>query len=169
MIAVSDRQITITLKVRTWTEEISSSRKLTSKCPCSQALLFVGPTFHCTVLCIQLSFIFLFKRVFTTQKRWFRHTLYALGFCAIVENLAVIITVLSYCTPFNYHWNKNIKGHCYPYILVYLVGLCMNLVTDIAILATPIPIIWGLQMNSRSKKALTGIFLLGALYVSRGR
>lgn len=114
---------------------------------------------------IQLSFLFFYKRVFTPMKRWFKYTLYALGFCSIGENLAVIITVLCYCTPFNYYWNKSIKGHCPPFILIYLIGLILNLVTDIAILVAPIPIIWGLQMNARSKIALTGIFLLGGLYV----
>lgn len=110
----------------------------------------------------QLSILFLFKRLFTTQKRWFRNTLYALGAASIAQNLAIILTVMFYCVPFNYSWNKSIKGgHCYQFHVVYLIGLLLNLVTDIAILAAPIPIIWGLRLNAKSKKGLTGIFLLG--------
>lgn len=71
-----------------------------------------------------------------------------------------------YCVPFNYHWNKSIPGgHCYEFQVVYVIGLVLNLVTDIAILAAPVPIIWGLQMSPKSKKAVTGMFLLGGLYV----
>lgn len=71
-----------------------------------------------------------------------------------------------YCVPFNYSWNKSLKGgHCYQFSVVYVIGLVLNLVTDVAILVVPIPIIWGLQLNSKSKKALTGLFLLGGLYV----
>ncbi|MCJ1463320.1 hypothetical protein MMC07_001927 [Pseudocyphellaria aurata] len=127
-----------------------------------KGLLFAGPGFHLSILLIQLSFIFLYKRLFTLQRRWFKYTLYALGAFSIVQNLAIIITVLLYCAPFNYYWNKSIPGgHCYKFQTAYIIGLVLNLVTDIAILITPIPIIWGLQMSAKSKKAVTCLFLLG--------
>lgn len=144
------------------------NRKLTSEPFCYQALLFSGPGFHLNILLIQLSFVFLYKRLFTTHKPWFKYTLYVLGVFSIVQNLAVILTVMFYCAPFNYYWNKSIKGgRCYKFQVVYLIGLALNLITDTAILVIPLPIIWGLQMNSNSKKAITFIFLLGGLYVIR--
>lgn len=164
LIAVSEHQLSIIFKVRTWTDDIRSSPNLTCNSFCSQGLLFDGPGFHLSIALIQLSFLFLYKRIFTTQRTWFKYTIYALGVFSIIQNLAIIITVMFYCVPFNYSWNKSIKGgHCYEFSVVYLIGLLLNLVTDIAILVVPIPIIWGLQMSPKSKKAITGMFLLGGL------
>lgn len=166
LISVSDNELRNLFKVSNQTEKIRFGWNLISKFFCYQGLLFAGPGLHLCIGLIQLSFLFLYKRIFTTQRRWFKYTLYSLGIFAIVQNLCIIITMMCYCVPFNYNWNKSIPGgHCYKFQVVYFIGLILNLVTDFAILATPIPIIWGLQTSSKSKKALTAMFLLGGLYV----
>jgi hypothetical protein len=39
----------------------------------------------------------------------------------------------------------------------------LSFLGDLFILGMPLPMIWRLQMNRRSKIALTGIFMFGAL------
>ena len=41
----------------------------------------------------------------------------------------------------------------------------MNVLTDLIILFTPLPMIWGLQMQKAMKLQLMGIFSVGGLYV----
>jgi len=41
----------------------------------------------------------------------------------------------------------------------------LNLVTDISILLLPISVIWRLQIRKEQKVAISGIFILGSLYV----
>lgn len=42
----------------------------------------------------------------------------------------------------------------------------LNLVTDISILVLPISVVWRLQIRKEQKVAISGIFLLGSLWVS---
>lgn len=41
----------------------------------------------------------------------------------------------------------------------------INILTDVSILILPIPIVWHLQITKSQKLAVSGIFLMGGLYV----
>lgn len=112
----------------------------------------------------QISFLFLYKRVFTTAKPWFHQTLYVLGFFVIATCISCFFASLFFCTPFTYSWDKTIPGgHCNEVQNVYITHDVMTVVLDSCLVAAPIPIIWGLQMHTRAKLAVMGMFLLGSL------
>lgn len=117
------------------------------------------------VMLNQLSFLFLYNRVFTTMGRRFRIILYVLGVAVVVLCISCFFGAFFFCRPFTYTWNKNIPGHCYSVENVYVVHDVLNVVTDIGIVAFPVPIILGLQMNRGTKFAVIGMFLLGGLSV----
>ena len=58
-----------------------------------------------------------------------------------------------------------IMEHCTNTNALELSFAVTDVLTDILVLAIPIPIVWKLQISSANKFALTGIFLLGALSV----
>lgn len=78
--------------------------------------------------------------------------------------LSTFITAFVLCTPFAYNWNKLIVGgHCGNTHAYYLSTAIVNFLLDAAIVALPLPILWGLQMKTSRKIALTAIFSLGVM------
>lgn len=114
---------------------------------------------------IQLSFLFLYKRIFTTTIRWFTTSLYIIGLICIAICIAFFFSIIFECTPINYAWNKTIKGHCINISARYISADVLNLVVDIALVVLPIPLVWSLQMSVSTKLAVVGMFLLGGLSV----
>lgn len=78
----------------------------------------------------------------------------------------VIFVVSLACRPFEYNWDKSIPGgQCINQPLCYIFGSSFNVFTDIAILFLPLRGIWRLQLRNVQKFQLSGVFLLGSLYV----
>lgn len=73
---------------------------------------------------------------------------------------------LTVCAPIAYYYDRTIPGgSCKNQVISGTANAALSFVGDIAILILPLPMIWTLQMNIRRKLAVTGIFLLGSLYV----
>ena len=89
---------------------------------------------------------------------------YAIGGVTVAYWLSTVVTALLICRPFAYNWNKfTISGRCGNVPAYYLSTGIVNLIIDVAIIALPLPKLWGLQMKTSKKLALTAIFSLGAL------
>lgn len=114
----------------------------------------------------QLSLLFLYRRAFTLIEPWFKYVLYAIGVFCIASGIALFFAGLFHCIPFNHGWNPNVPGHCSIDIQpLYVTATVLNLAGDIGIVAAPIPLIWSIQMSLSTKFAVTGLFLLGGLWV----
>lgn len=71
------------------------------------------------------------------------------------------------CTPIAFYWDKAIKGGtCIDQDAFYRWNGVANLLIDFSILVLPMMMVWRLKLDIRSKITLTGVFLLGTLYVS---
>ncbi|KAK5164744.1 uncharacterized protein LTR77_009407 [Saxophila tyrrhenica] len=67
------------------------------------------------------------------------------------------------CHPVRYAWNRSIDGGCVETTPWWFSYAAINISTDVAILALPIPLINGLmRITKRQKMVLMGVFLLGA-------
>ncbi|MCJ1463353.1 hypothetical protein MMC07_001960 [Pseudocyphellaria aurata] len=126
-----------------------------------KAFVFEGPNFSIGVMLTQLSILFLYKRVFTTNTAWFRYTLYTLGFLSFGVNISVFFAILFACTPVSLSWDKTVPGHCYEVRPVYLVQTALIFVLDLFIVVAPMPLVWNLHTNLGTKGAVAGMFLLG--------
>lgn len=80
---------------------------------------------------------------------------------AISQLLVVIFT----CTPVDKFWNSDKPGHCIPDLPFWYINAAGNIATDIAIFAMPLPVLRKLQLRTKQKYFLIGIFSLGFLYV----
>lgn len=71
------------------------------------------------------------------------------------------------CNPIAFYWDKAIKGGtCIDQNAFYRWNGVANLLIDFSILVLPMMMVWRLKLDLRSKITLTGVFLLGTLYVS---
>ena len=76
-----------------------------------------------------------------------------------MERLAYAQTTVFQCTPVSYEWNKLIPGTCVNVPDFYRSYSPQNIVTDLLILALPIPTVWKLNASWPKKLGLTFIFL----------
>lgn len=113
----------------------------------------------------QISILFLYNRVFTSNVAWFKYTLYTLGFFTIALNISIFFAIVFSCSPFRYAWEKSISGHCYEVRPLYLAHTVLMFVLDMSIVAAPMPMVWNLHTTPGTKWAVTGLFLLGGLSV----
>lgn len=67
------------------------------------------------------------------------------------------------CTPLEKLWNPTLPGHCINFLGAIIGNAVPNIVTDILILALPMPLLWHLQTGYLQKIMLSGVFLLGGL------
>lgn len=76
------------------------------------------------------------------------------------------MATLMQCRPISSNWGTQPVelGNCLADInIMYEVAAFTNMVSDVAILILPFPVIWGLHMPRKHKLAVLGVFLTGAL------
>ncbi|KAL7944690.1 major facilitator superfamily domain-containing protein [Trichoderma barbatum] len=83
----------------------------------------------------------------------------------IVNVAGVVLTFMNIfqCTPVQAAWNANYGGStkCIPLLTEFICAAPVNIVTDLAILALPIPVLTGMRLPSRQKTILVFTFTLG--------
>lgn len=110
----------------------------------------------------KLAILCLYLRIFTT--RLYRRACYGIAVVIILNLIVGMILSLTICKPLAYRWDKTIPGgSCGDIMTGYRWISLPNLVTDVAMLILPLPVIWGLQIGRSRKIGLTLTFLLGSL------
>lgn len=65
------------------------------------------------------------------------------------------------CNPVSLAWDYELPGTCFHHH--WMESTIPHIITDVAILAIPIPVVWGLQMQLSQRLILCSIFSLGGL------
>ena len=116
---------------------------------------------------MKFSILLLYHRLFGIN-RWFRTALCVAGALTIMWWIAAFLDSMFECVPLQAIWDKSIRDPKCQDVRASALGTGIaNMILDIMFLTLPLPMIWKLQVTKRIKVSLTGIFLLGALYVSR--
>ncbi|PQE27152.1 integral membrane protein [Rutstroemia sp. NJR-2017a WRK4] len=115
---------------------------------------------------IKISVVSFYRRIFVGEafRRWSTFLLIFIG----LWMLAFFISLTLWCgTHPAAGWTsyKEILKYCDNLADLELAFAVTDAMTDLAVILTPIPILWKLQLSTNRKIALTGIFLLGFLYV----
>lgn len=131
------------------------------KCP--QASLAAEVLYNSSIPIIKLSILCLYRRIF--PQRWFSYTLMCLGAFVIAYSVASIFADVFQCVPTNSIWEREKAKFCINYPALIISTGVINVLTDIILLALPIPILWGLNMSLARKRLLTMLFLMGGLWV----
>lgn len=96
----------------------------------------------------------------------------ALVLCCVATYLAMFFTITFSCYPIRMHWQVTPKPplRCTLRIQNFYVCTILNVITDAALLAVPIPMLWKLRVPLRKKITLacllsSGIFIITAAIV----
>lgn len=115
------------------------------------------------VACPKLSILAAYLRIFVERPH--RIASYVVGGIVIAAAVAGIITSLASCRPFSARWETiPSRDKCIDSVSYWQSMSVHNIVTDVAMLILPLPLLWKLQLRRCQKAALTAIFLLGSLY-----
>ncbi|CAF9941805.1 hypothetical protein IMSHALPRED_002908, partial [Imshaugia aleurites] len=120
--------------------------------------------------CIKLSFLFLYRRVFTNRAAR-RFSLVNWFMIAMVTAwmIGYFFTILFICgTNFKAYWTTSTTevDNCLPTTPVHLGYAISDVITDVLTILLPIPEIWKLRLPTRRKFAITGVFGLGAVTIA---
>jgi hypothetical protein len=115
------------------------------------------------MLFVKLSFLFLFRRIFTESKgfslQWWFVLVLVVGY-----SVAGMLTSLLTCLPIAMAWDVTItEGVCINKAVFYIINACLNVMTDIAILALPIVPVWRTSCSRRQKIMVSILFGTGSL------
>ncbi|KAF4634933.1 hypothetical protein G7Y89_g3164 [Cudoniella acicularis] len=106
----------------------------------------------------KLSILCLYLRIFNTKP--YRYSVYAIATILISTCLASWVAVFCLCTPYNYTWDKSIPGgHCIDQNKEFTWISFPNIVTDVAMVLLPLPVIWKLHTSRNQKIGLLISFL----------
>lgn len=111
---------------------------------------------------VKFSILFLYKRLFGTN-RHFRQLLWAIGGFVAAYSLVEILVLIFQCRPIDAAWNMTVHGTCVDIALGGIIVGIINVVVDFLILFLPIRMVWRLKLKKKWKFQLIGIFLLGGL------
>lgn len=113
---------------------------------------------------IKVSILLLYTRIFGVLS-YFRYTAYILGVFSVLWGIMVVFVVSLTCRPLKYTWDKSGEGSCINATVFYIIGSGLNVITDFIVLFLPLHAVWYLQLSIQQKLQLTGVFLLGSLWV----
>ena len=89
---------------------------------------------------------------------------YSVLILSVLYLASMIISECLICRPISYRWDFSIRGgSCGDRKSLDLYIASFNLILDAILVVLPMPMLWGLQMATHRKVALSGIFGLGIM------
>lgn len=110
----------------------------------------------------KISLLMLFHRIFITPG--FRMATKIIGAIVILWWIGTILADTLICIPVAHLWNPEIPAHCGNKLLLDVIPPIPWIVTDLAILLMPMPMVYKLHVPGFQRLGLAGLFLLGSLY-----
>lgn len=120
---------------------------------------------YCTTVgIVKISILLMYARIFPT--RGFRVAAITLGSIVVGWVIAIIFVSVFQCSPISKAWNPTLPGTCINLKGSFIGNAVPNILTDIAILALPVHVVWGLHATVTHRLSVIAVFLLGSLFVS---
>ncbi|KAJ5812824.1 hypothetical protein N7447_009847 [Penicillium robsamsonii] len=112
---------------------------------------------------VKISIVVFIKRLLGSIRAYVVISNCLIGFIATWALAALLVNIFQ-CTPVQYYYNKDLKGHCMGGQVQFFQSMgSIALIEDVIILCLPIPVFWKLQINNRQRLALILVFSLGGL------
>lgn len=109
----------------------------------------------------KVSLIILYHRIMNriTLYKWALHTLSAIV-CGY--SIALVLALIFACNPIAKSWDVSITGgSCIDRNGVYIATAVTNIITDLALILLPVPVVITLQMPRIQKVGLLVLFTIG--------
>ncbi|KAK2806519.1 hypothetical protein FQN50_005802 [Emmonsiellopsis sp. PD_5] len=121
------------------------------------------PMYNSSLYCTKASIVLMYLRIFPGTT--IRKVCYAMLSFLIAYGLWAVVSGYLNCIPVQKFWDDSLDGGCINMDKLWLSNAIMHIITDVTLLAMPMPIISTLQLPMRQKFAVMGIFALGGLLV----
>ncbi|KAJ8109483.1 hypothetical protein OPT61_g7428 [Boeremia exigua] len=94
----------------------------------------------------------------------FRTGVYFTMFVVVGSCVGIVVSLLAACNPFSRNIDVTVKdGQCLNKASLYIATGVLNIITDIMVIALPIPMVLGLQMSKSRKVMLVMLFSVGSI------
>ena len=101
-----------------------------------------------------------YKRVFTTHR--FQLWVNAFIVVSVGYSFAIVMAAIFVCWPIRTYWAlTKVDGWCMNTTASWFFNAAMNILTDLAVIILPMPVIRSLQLAPRQKWLLMGVFAVG--------
>ncbi|KAJ5358570.1 uncharacterized protein N7496_010983 [Penicillium cataractarum] len=109
----------------------------------------------------KVALIILYHRIINRQP-FYEWTLHIISAIVCGYSIAIIFALIFACNPIQKGWDASITtGSCINRSGLYIATAVTNIMTDLALIIVPIPLVRGLQMPQIQKLGLLGMFIVG--------
>ncbi|KAF2793395.1 hypothetical protein K505DRAFT_188326, partial [Melanomma pulvis-pyrius CBS 109.77] len=128
-----------------------------------KAVFIAVPSLYITSASLpKLAVICIYLKIFVGRVS--RLCCWTIAFILAIGPVITVPIIVFQCTPTNYLWDKTIPGgHCFNQAHMFRYGSLPNIITDVAILVLPMPLIWNLHTSAKVKFGLLITFLIGSI------
>lgn len=112
----------------------------------------------------KLSVLFLYRRIFAYSA--FTRVANVSILLVAAWTVSFFFTIVFQCSPVSVLWTMlemDQRPFCVDTMPFFYANSISDVLLDVAILAMPVPLVWGLRLSVRKKLAVGGMFMLGAL------
>ena len=110
----------------------------------------------------KLAILALFLRIFVEKR--YRIVTWVLAAIIAATPFAVSLATVFQCSPVRYAWDKlTLRGTCIDVAKLYIYCGLPNVITDVAMLLLPIPMIVKLHTDQSQKFGISLVFFLGTM------
>lgn len=125
-------------------------------------LLVVSTYYYSTVAIPKLAVLALYGRLWTVNP--YRTIITVMASVITLTAVVTGVMCLSMCRPFKANWDQSIPGgRCLDKQVFFTWASLPNIVTDVGMLAMPVPILWKLHASKKVKMGLVLTFATGIL------
>ncbi|PNS20585.1 hypothetical protein CAC42_312 [Sphaceloma murrayae] len=117
--------------------------------------------YNISLTATKFSIVFQYKRIFVTDR--FQLAVKAMLVILTIYGLWTALGCIFICWPVSKFWDHTQPGKCMPQWPIFFGNSYLNIITDLMIILSPLPVLSNLQMPKRQKLALGGVFLIGSL------
>ena len=109
----------------------------------------------------KVSTLILYARIFPLQNlNWI---LWILALIFVANSVIPILITILQCSPVKGAWDPFVQAKCINIMTIFMALNIVNVVTDVILVAMPLPHLWRLQMPRSTRIELVGIFSVGIL------
>jgi len=127
----------------------------------SQILFVVQFCYLTNVALVRLSILLFYIQLFPTRK--FKLAVYVMNAIVCTWFLAFFFATLFQALPISNNWTIQRDGTTINHYAMYTATAATETLLNIATLVFPWPIVWTLKIDTKYKRFVSGIFLLGGL------
>ena len=125
-------------------------------------LFFMAQTPYKVSVCLnKVATILLYLRIFIS--RGFRIAAFITLGIIVSWSIGGVFATIFQCVPIAGSWDRSVDATCIDKGKFWVAYAVMNILTDVMVLALPIPVVLTLQLKTREKALLCAMFLLGGL------